>query len=92
MSAHYLDNQQHPFKYFVAVGMPDLAVKYLGKIRIPILDLYGVDDIEPVLKSVKERAQAAKENIHYTQMVMCPNTGYRGKNNHCKCSANCCMH
>ncbi|SSC08632.1 hypothetical protein [bacterium endosymbiont of Bathymodiolus sp. 5 South] len=47
--------------------MPDLAVKYLGKIRIPILDLYGVDDIEPVLKSVKERAQAAKENIHYTQ-------------------------
>jgi alpha/beta superfamily hydrolase len=67
MSAHYLDNQQHPFKYFVAVGMPDLAVKYLGKIRIPILDLYGVDDIEPVLKSVKERAQAAKENIHYTQ-------------------------
>jgi hypothetical protein len=35
--------------------------------RIPILDLYGVDDIEPVLKSVKERAQAAKENIHYTQ-------------------------
>jgi hypothetical protein len=37
--------------------MPDLAVKYLGKIRIPILDLYGVDDIEPVLKSVKERAQ-----------------------------------
>jgi alpha/beta superfamily hydrolase len=29
--------------------------------------LYGVDDIDPVLKSVKERAQAAKENIHYTQ-------------------------
>lgn len=67
MSAHYLDNQQHPIKYFVAIGMPDLAVKYLGKIRIPMLDLYGVDDIEVVLKSVKERAQAAKENKYYTQ-------------------------
>lgn len=67
MSAHYLDNQKHPFKYFIAIGMPDLAVKYLGKIRIPMLDLYGVDDIESVLKSVNERAQASKENKHYTQ-------------------------
>ncbi|BAS67326.1 DUF3530 family protein [Bathymodiolus septemdierum thioautotrophic gill symbiont] len=67
MSAHYLDNQQHSFKYFIAIGMPDLAVKYLGKIRIPMLDLYGVDDIEPVLKSIKERAQASKKNKHYTQ-------------------------
>jgi hypothetical protein len=30
--------------------------------------------------------------LNGTMMVMCPNTGYRGKNNHCKCSANCCMH
>jgi hypothetical protein len=30
--------------------------------------------------------------LNGTMMVMCPNTGYRGKNNHCKCSANCRMH
>ncbi|MDC9715244.1 MAG: DUF3530 family protein [Gammaproteobacteria bacterium] len=67
MSAHYLDKNQQPVKYFVAVGMPDLVVKYLEEIRIPILDLYGVDDIEPVLKSVGKRAQASKENKYYTQ-------------------------
>ncbi|SMN13378.1 hypothetical protein BHECKSOX2_441 [Bathymodiolus heckerae thiotrophic gill symbiont] len=47
--------------------MPDLAVKYLGEIHIPVLDLYGVDDIDPVLKSVGKRAQASKENKYYTQ-------------------------
>jgi len=67
MSAHYLDSHPYPVKYFVAVGMPDLAVKYLHKIRIPVLDLYGKDDIEPVLNSVNQRAKVSKNNKHYTQ-------------------------
>ncbi len=67
MSAHYLDNQQHSLKYFVAIGMPDLAVKYLANIRIPMLDLYGTDDIKPVLDSVNERLQASNNNKNYTQ-------------------------
>ena len=67
MSVHYLSQNQQVIKYFVAVGMPDLAVKYLSKTHIPMLDLYGVDDIAPVLKSVNERVQASKENKHYKQ-------------------------
>ncbi len=68
MSAHYLNNGSHPFKRFVAVGMPDLAAQYLHKIRIPVLDLYGTDDIEPVLSSVNQRADAAKNNKNYQQL------------------------
>ena len=67
MSAHYLANNPQSIKQFVAVGMPDLATQYLGKIRIPVLDLYGAEDIEPVLKSVNQRAVVSQANKYYTQ-------------------------
>lgn len=70
MSAHYLANNQHSFKEFIAIGMPDLAVEYLTKIDIPMLDLYGVDDIEPVLSSVKARANASSKNKNYHQKMV----------------------
>lgn len=50
--------------------MPDLAVEYLTKIDIPMLDLYGVDDIEPVLSSVKARANASSKNKNYHQKMV----------------------
>lgn len=50
--------------------MPGLAVEYLTKIDIPMLDLYGVDDIEPVLSSVKARANASSKNKNYHQKMV----------------------
>lgn len=70
MSTHYLANNQHPFKRFVGVGMPSGNVDYLSKLSLPILDLYGDQDIESVLSSVKARAQASKNNAGYTQKVV----------------------
>ncbi|WXT99473.1 MAG: hypothetical protein Ctma_0172 [Catillopecten margaritatus gill symbiont] len=67
MSAHYLGDKTQPFKKFVAIGMPDLAVKYLSKVNIPTLDLYGTGDIRSVLNSVEDRANTAKHNQNYTQ-------------------------
>ena len=70
MSTHYLANYPHPFKRFVGVGMPGDNADYLPKLSIPILDLYGDQDIESVLNSVEARAQAAKGNNNYTQIVV----------------------
>ncbi|MDG2395350.1 MAG: hypothetical protein P8M52_03280, partial [Candidatus Thioglobus sp.] len=35
---------------------------------IPVFDLYGDEDLESVLKSVKDRANASKNNSNYSQM------------------------
>jgi len=70
MSTHYLANNQHPFKRFVGVGMPSDNANYLLKLSLPILDLYGDQDIESVLSSVEARAQASKHNASYTQKVV----------------------
>jgi alpha/beta superfamily hydrolase len=70
MSTHYLANNKHPFKRYVGVGMPGDSADYLPKLNIPILDLYGDEDITSVLNSVKARALAAKDNMNYTQKMV----------------------
>jgi len=68
MATHYLSNNPtHVFKKFVAVGMNDGSVPYLPNINIPILDLYGTEDIEPVLKTIKQRQLASKNNSKYVR-------------------------
>lgn len=68
MASHYLSNNpKHLFKKFVAVGMNDGSAAYLSKINIPILDLYGTEDIDPVLNSIKQRQIASKNNSKYVQ-------------------------
>ncbi len=68
MSTHYLANHEHPFKRFIGIGMPGTNDKYLSDIRIPVLDLYGNQDIPSVLDSVKLRAGAASNNGKYHQL------------------------
>ncbi len=70
MSAHYLANNTHPFKRFVAVGMSKGAAQYLAAIDVPIFDLYGDEDIEPVMQGVKLKADAAKDNKNYRQKMV----------------------
>lgn len=70
MSTHYLANNKHPFNRFVGIGMPGDNAQYLSKLTIPVLDLYGDEDIVSVLDSVQTRAQAAKDNANYTQKMV----------------------
>ncbi len=68
MAAHYLSNNfDHSFKRFVAVGMNGRSAPYLPNINIPTLDLYGTEDIEPVLTTAKQRKNASSHNFGYMQ-------------------------
>lgn len=79
MSAHYLANNPGIFKKFVAIGMSNSAVKYLSKINIPTLDLYGDEDIPPVLNSVNSRFNEFKNNKNYTQKQVNADHFFNGK-------------
>jgi pimeloyl-ACP methyl ester carboxylesterase len=77
MAAHYLAGGARDVTAFVAVGMGGRAdeprmdtVSFLRKIHIPVLDLYGSNDLPQVLKSVEQRAAAAHAagNTAYRQI------------------------
>ncbi|MCH9712419.1 MAG: alpha/beta hydrolase family protein [Proteobacteria bacterium] len=71
MATHYFSNTpKHPFKKFVAVGMNGGSVPYLPSVDIPLLDIYGTADIDPVLKTVIQRREAAKNNSQYVQRMI----------------------
>jgi pimeloyl-ACP methyl ester carboxylesterase len=62
---------------FVAIGMGAFAddarmdsINSLKKITVPVLDIYGEDDLEEILISIDDRAGAAKQasNKNYTQV------------------------
>ncbi len=75
MSAYYLSSNPKPqVQAFVAIGMPGTSkdvrmnnIKSLAKINIPVLDLYGSNDLSSVIDSAKARKQAAANNPHYSQ-------------------------
>ncbi len=77
MAAHYLTGGARDVTAFVAVGMGGRAdeprmdtVSFLRKIHIPVLDLYGSNDLPQVRKSVEQRAAAARAtgNMAYRQI------------------------
>ncbi|MFV2061467.1 MAG: alpha/beta fold hydrolase [Gammaproteobacteria bacterium] len=78
MASYYLTQKpDNPIKAFVGIGMSSHnfddklnVVKVLGKLKIPILDLYGSRDLELVIKSAPARAKAALKaaNKNYSQV------------------------
>jgi len=78
MSAYYLaSNHNDSIKAFVAIGMPGKNkddrmnnIITLKKISIPMLDLYGSNDLNTVLESAKARKQSTKHNPDYSQLVI----------------------
>jgi surfactin synthase thioesterase subunit len=89
MAAYYLT---HPvdddIEGFVAIGMGALAsdrrmngAKSLELISVPVLDLYGTEDLESVLETVDARAAAAKKagNEDYSQVQIKGNHFFDGQ-------------
>jgi pimeloyl-ACP methyl ester carboxylesterase len=79
MTAYYLSTSSQDVNGFVAIGMASYAdeprmnsVKALEKINVPVLDLYGDEDLDVVLNSSKARAESAKKagNQNYTQVKL----------------------
>lgn len=78
MAAYFLANASKPdVKGFVAIGMGVFAddprmdsVRSLQSIKVPVLDIYGDNDLEGIMKSVDARAAAAKKagNGKYAQL------------------------
>jgi len=69
MSVYYLSqNPANPIKAFVGIGMSSFKlddksdiINSIGKLKLPILDLYGSRDLTSVLESAGLRTKAAKE-------------------------------
>lgn len=77
MSAYYLSRHDHQVRGFVAIGMqasqPDPAINAansLKLIRIPVLDLYGSEDLAEVLNTIQLRKDAAAQNTGYKQKMV----------------------
>lgn len=76
MGAYYLSASKRDVQGFVAIGMAGAGdprmngVLSLEKITLPVLDLYGGEDLEGVLANAGARATAAKKagNSDYTQV------------------------
>ncbi len=75
MGAYYLANNKHDIQAFVAIGMPGKSkfssmnnIMHLKKLSLPILDLYGSNDLESILNSTNTRALASANNSNYLQI------------------------
>jgi pimeloyl-ACP methyl ester carboxylesterase len=89
MGSYYLSKNNKDVEGFVGIGMPGHpgagamdTVHSLEQIHVPVLDLYGSEDLKPVLDSAKARKSAAKiaGNKNYTQeMVKGANHFFDGK-------------
>lgn len=82
MAAYYLSTTKQKLSGFAAIGMATFAddsrmdsISSLKKIQVPVLDLYGKDDLENIIASAGDRATAAKQagNKNYTQIVIAGN-------------------
>lgn len=88
MTAYYLSSGKSEVNGFVAIGIGSFAedarmdsISALRKITVPMLDLYGNEDLENILASVDSRAAAAKKsgNKNYTQTMIMGNHFFDGQ-------------
>ena len=77
MSSYYLSRHGNDIQGFVAIGMSatqkdndvNSAIS-LKTINIPVLDLYGSDDLPGVLETAELREQVSTHNVGYSQQVI----------------------
>ena len=77
MSSYYLANHEHRINKLVAVGMGATqkqshvnSAGSLKKIDIPVLDLYGSEDLPGVLETSELRKRSSSHNPAYQQQVI----------------------
>lgn len=87
MAAYYLATSKQDLRGFVAIGLSGEAkdirmsgIRSIEKINIPMLDLYGDEDLEGILQTLKQRNAAAMKsgNKNYTQLKIEGNHFYDG--------------
>lgn len=69
MASYYL-TQKTPsslIKGYIGIGMSASNARYLSAINLPVLDLYGENDLEGILASTNARAEAATKNKSFSQ-------------------------
>lgn len=66
MASYFLAHSDEPVAGFVGIGMNVGTVQYLDKIDIPMLDLYGSNDLPGVLGSAQDRLEASHGNAQYS--------------------------
>lgn len=57
-----------PIVAYIGIGMGEGNTKYLKKIKLPILDLYGEKDLAAVIGSKDKRAFSIRSNKKYKQL------------------------
>ncbi len=69
MAGHFLTKKTPPpvIKGYIGIGMSPDNTTYLSAIDLPVLDLYGEDDLDGVVASAPARAKSASSNKKYTQ-------------------------
>ncbi len=67
MASYHLANSKDKVSGYIGIGMPASNTQYLDRIHIPLLDLYGSDDLPAVLNSAEKRAKANAANKDYQQ-------------------------
>jgi pimeloyl-ACP methyl ester carboxylesterase len=77
MSSYYLARNDSEVKALVAIGMGAAqkdsevnSAESLKRINIPVLDLYGSDDLAAVLETADKRKAASAHNAAYGQQVI----------------------
>jgi pimeloyl-ACP methyl ester carboxylesterase len=78
MAVYYLDGEREAVEGLVAIGMsggipdgPMDSLARLPRVRLPVLDLYGSEDLPEVLASAGQRAQqGAAAGADYSQVVV----------------------
>lgn len=75
MTSYYLLHSKSEASALAFIGMPARisknginTLKTLETIKLPILDLFGSDDLPNVLSTAKQRKVAAKNNKNYSQV------------------------
>jgi len=69
MASYYL-TQKTPsslIKGYIGIGMSAGNSRYLSEIDLPVLDLYGENDLEGILASANARTKAAVKNKNFSQ-------------------------
>ena len=77
MANVYMANKPDPAVHaYIAIGMSNQFPKEydnaaaISKITVPMLDLYGSQDLESVMSFAKARAASGAKNKHYTQVMV----------------------